>query len=76
MNSQSTFLFLTLFKLNALWPYDQKHVTQIILNCTTLRSLALQMFVAFVRILLTVNLSLNQTLLTFLLCGRQTWRLN
>ena len=27
----------------------------------------------FVRILLTVNLSLNQTLLTFLLCVRQTW---
>ena len=28
---------------------------------------------AFVRILLIVNLSLNQTLLTFLLCVRQTW---
>ena len=28
---------------------------------------------AFVQILLIVNLSLNQTLLTFLLCVRQTW---
>ena len=25
-----------LFKLNELWPYDQKHVNQIILNCTSL----------------------------------------
>ena len=32
-----------------------------------------QIFEAFVRILLIVNLSLNQTLLTFLLCVRQTW---
>ena len=32
MNSQPTFLFLTY--LNSLWPYYQKHVTQIILNCT------------------------------------------
>ena len=29
--------------------------------------------VAFVRILLIANLSLNQALLAFLLCGRQTW---
>ena len=28
---------------------------------------------AFVRILLNVNLSFNQALLTFLLYGRQTW---
>ena len=28
---------------------------------------------AFVRILLIVNISLNQTLLKFLLYGRQTW---
>ena len=60
-------------KLNELWPYYQKHVNQIILNRTTLWSLALQIFEAFVRILLIVNLSLNQTLLTFLLCVRQTW---
>ena len=40
MNSQSTFLFFNLFKLNELWPYYQKHVNQIILNCTTLWSLA------------------------------------
>ena len=62
-----------LFKFNELWPYYQKHVNQIILNRTTLWSLALQIFEAFVRILLIVNLSLNQTLLTFLLCVRQTW---
>ena len=35
--------------------------------------LALRMFEAFVRILLIANLSLNKTLLTFLLCVRQTW---
>ena len=61
------------FKLNELWPYYQKHVNQIILNRTTLWSLALRIFEAFVRILLIVNLSLNQTLLKFLLCVRQTW---
>ena len=72
MNSQSTFLFFNLFKLNELWPYYQKHVNQIILNRTTLWSLALRIFEAFVRILLIVNLSLNQTLLTFLLYVRQT----
>ena len=58
---------------NELRPYYQKHVNQIILNCTTLWSLALRIFEAFVRILLIVNLSLNQTLLTFLLCVRLTW---
>ena len=73
INSQPTFLFFNLFKLNELWPYYQKHVNQIILNRTTLWSLALRIFEAFVRILLIVNLSLNQTLLTFLLCVRQTW---
>ena len=62
-----------LFKLNELWPYE-KHVNQIIFNRTTLWSLALQIFEAFVLILLTVDLSLSQTLLTFLLCMRQTWR--
>ena len=36
------------FKLNELWPYYQKHVNQIILNHTTLESLALQIFEAFV----------------------------
>ena len=37
------------------------------------KALAFWIFDAFVRILLTVNLSLNQTLLTFLLCVRQIW---
>ena len=40
---------------------------------SNLRSLALLIFEAFVRILLIVNISLNQTLLTFLLYVRQTW---
>ena len=60
------------FKLE-LWPYYQKHINQIILNCTTLLSLALQIFETFVRILLIVNLYLNQTLLIFLLYMTQTW---
>ena len=62
-----------LFKLNELWPYYQKHVNQIILNHTTLWSLALRIFEAFIWILLIVNLSLNQTLLKFMLYVRQTW---
>ena len=61
------------YKLNELWLYYQKHVNYTILNFTTLCSLALGIFEAFVRILLIVNLSLNQTLLAFLLCVRQTW---
>ena len=48
-----------LFKLSELWPYFQKHVNQIILNRTTLLSLALRIFEVFVRILLIVTLSLN-----------------
>ena len=69
MNSQPTFLFLTYFKLNELWPC-QKHVNQIILDHITLESLALHMFEAFIPILLIVNLSLSQTFLTFLVCVR------
>ena len=61
------------FELNELWPYYQTHVKQIILNCTTLWSLALRIFKAFIPIFFIANLSLNQTLLTFLLCVRQTW---
>ena len=36
-------------------------------------NLALQIFEAFVQTLLNVNLFLNETLLTFLLCVSQTW---
>ena len=36
-------------------------------------SLALWIFEVFIWILLIANLSLNQTLLTFLLCVKQTW---
>ena len=36
-------------------------------------NLALQILEVFVRTLLNVNLFLNETLLTFLLCVRQTW---
>ena len=35
--------------------------------------MALRIFKVFVWVFLTVNLSLNQTLLTFFLCVRQTW---
>ena len=73
MNSQSTFLFFNVFKFNEFWPCHQNHVNQIILNGTTLWSIALRIFEAFVQVLLIVNLSLNQTLLTFLLGVRQTW---
>ena len=62
------FSIFKLFKLNELKSSYQKHVNQIILCRTTLWSLALRIFEAFVRILLIVNLFLNQTLLTFLLC--------
>ena len=48
MNSQPTFSIFKLFKLSELWwPHYQKHVTQIILNCTTLYGLVLQIFMAF-----------------------------
>ena len=62
-----------LFKLHELWPYHQKHVNQTILNRATLLILALQIFEAFLQILLIVNLLLNQTLLTLLLYVTQTW---
>ena len=71
--SHPIFSYWLKLNLNELWLYYQKHVNQIILNRTTLSSLALPIFEAFVRILLIPNLSLNQTLLTFLLCVRQTW---
>ena len=73
MNSQPTFLFLTYLNLMNYGHVIKKHVNQIILNRTTLWSLALRIFEAFVRILLIANLSLNQTLLAFLFCVRQTW---
>ena len=44
-----------------------------ILNRTTLESLTLRIFKAFVQILLIVNFSLNQILLIFLLYVRETW---
>ena len=73
INSQPTFLFLTYFELNELWLYYQKDVNQITLNHPTLLNFALQIFEAFIQILLNVNLSLNKTLLTFWLYVRQTW---
>ena len=45
---------------------------QITLNRITLQSLALQIFKAFVRVLLIANLSLNQTLQT-LFYVKKTW---
>ena len=55
------------------WSYYQMYINQITLNCTTLQNLALTIFEVFVWISVDVNLSLNQTLLTFLLCVRQIW---
>ena len=62
-----------LLKLNELWPYYQKHVTQIILYHTTPKSLALWISEAFAWVFLIMKLSLNETLLTFLLYLRQKW---
>ena len=62
-----------LFLSSELWPYYQKDVNQTTLNHKILQNLALQIFVAFAWILLNVNLSLNETLLTYLLYTRQTW---
>ena len=71
--THSLFFYFNLFLLNELWPYYQKDANQITLNRITLWSLALQKFEALNHILLIVNLSLNQTLQTFLLYERQTW---
>ena len=59
--------YLSIFNLSKLWAYYQKHVNQIILNYTIFY-IPLQISETFVQILLIMNLSLNQTLLTFLLC--------
>ena len=59
MNSQPTFLFFTYLNL-----MNYGHI---------IKSLALRIFEAFIHTLLITNLSLNQTLLTFLPCVRQTW---
>ena len=55
------------------WPYYQKHVNQITLNDIYLLNLALPMLEVFVRILLDVDFSLNQSLPTFLLFVRLSW---
>ena len=51
----------------------QNNLNQITLNHLTLQNLVLQIFVALVRILLIVNLSLNEAALAFWLYVRQTW---
>ena len=61
MNSQPTFLFLTYFN-SMNYGHNIKRIT-----------LALGIFEVFLRILLIMNLSLNQTLLTYLLYVNQTW---
>ena len=43
------------------------------LELTSIYSLALRIFKAFIQILLIVNLFLNQLLLALLLCVMQTW---
>ena len=54
------------------WLYYQKDANQITLNHNSPR-LSLSIFKVFVQILLNVNLSLNRTLLTFLLYVRHGW---
>ena len=62
-----TFCFWPIFNS---WTLD---VYQINLNHTTLYNLALPIFEVFDGILLNMNLSSNQTVVTFLFYGRQTW---
>ena len=80
MTAYLSVMFLTSFSFKKLWPYYQRDVNQVTLNHTTFYNLVLQIFDAFIPILLNVNLSLNQhsrinfswTFLTFLLYV-QTW---
>ena len=71
----SAFLILTYFWLNemVILSKGQKDINRITMNHTPLSNLALPIFKALVRILLNVNLSLNQTFRTFLLYVRKTW---
>ena len=66
-NNKSKFTFYNSLKLSLVT------TTKVNLCFKTLLSLALWIFEAFFRIFLIVDLSLNQTLLTFFLCVRQTW---
>ena len=66
-------IFLLIFDSVKWWCY-QKYVNQVTSNHTTLWILNLPIFNVFVWNLLVVNLSLNQTLLIFLLYMRQTWK--
>ena len=54
------------FKLNELSPYYQRHVNQIILNHTTLESLAFWILEAFIQILLIMDLSCTTGLSNYL----------
>ena len=71
----SAFLILTYFWLNemVILSKGQKDINRITMNHTPLSNLALPIFKALVRILLNVNLLLNQTFRTFLLYVRKTW---
>ena len=70
----SAFLILTYFLLNemVILSKGQKDINRITVNHTPLSNLALPIFKALVRILLNVNLLLNQTFRTFLLYVRKT----
>ena len=72
INSQPTILILTFLKISRM-AILSKDINQINLNHTTLWNLALPIFEVFIVILLNVNLSLNQTLMSFLLHVKQTW---
>ena len=67
------FCFWFIFNLINYGHITKKDVNQLTLNHTTLWNLTLQVFEAFTKILLNVNLSLNQTPLVLLLYVRQIW---
>ena len=73
MSHELTAYFLVFWPMK--WSYFQKYASQITLNHTTIYHLALPLFEVFFSLLsLDVNFSVNQSLLIFLLCVRQTWK--
>ena len=73
MSHELTVYFLVFWPMK--WLYFQKYASQITLNHTTIYHLPLPLFEVFFSLLsLDVNFSVNQSLLIFLLCVRQTWK--
>ena len=72
MNSQPTFLFLTYLNLMNYSLLSKACKPDNFESHNPLK-ISFKVFKAFIQILLIANLSLNQSLLTFLLYVRQTW---